>query len=82
MMFLRLRSPSTSTPTVFDINANGILNVSASNKTTGKSNCITMTNDKGRLEEIERTVNEAEKYKGKFLLFGGNFQHNLTCSFL
>jgi hypothetical protein len=36
---------------------------------------ITMTNDKGRLskEEIERMVNEAEKYKGKFLLFRGNF---------
>jgi heat shock 70kDa protein 1/2/6/8 len=53
----------------FDIDANGILNVSASDKTTGKSNRITITNDKGRLskEEIERMVNEAEKYKGKFL---------------
>lgn len=51
----------------FDIDANGILNVSASDKTTGKSNRITITNDKGRLskEEIERMVNEAEKYKGK-----------------
>ena len=49
----------------FDIDANGILNVSASDKTTGKSNRITITNDKGRLskEEIERMVNEAEKYK-------------------
>ena len=50
----------------FDIDANGIiLNVSASNKTTGKSNRITITHDKGRLskEEIERMVNEAEKYK-------------------
>ena len=38
----------------FDIDANGILNVSASDKTTGKSNCITITNDKGHLfkEEI------------------------------
>ncbi|KAG2041754.1 heat shock protein 70 [Suillus americanus] len=54
----------------FDIDANGILNVSASDKTTGKSNRITITNDKGRLsaEEIERMVNEAEKYKGTFLL--------------
>lgn len=52
----------------FDIDANGILNVSAADKTTGKSNRITITNDKGRLskEEIERMVNEAEKYKGKF----------------
>ena len=51
----------------FDIDANGILNVSASDKTTGKSNRITITNDKGRLskEEIERMVQEAEKYKGK-----------------
>jgi L1 cell adhesion molecule like protein len=50
---------------VFDIDANGILNVSASEKSTGKSNKITITNDKGRLskEEIERMVEEAEKYK-------------------
>ena len=49
----------------FDIDANGILNVSSSDKTTGKSNRITITNDKGRLskEDIERMVNEAEKYK-------------------
>lgn len=53
----------------FDIDANGILNVSASDKTTGKSNRITITNDKGRLskEDIERMVDEAEKYKGKSL---------------
>ena len=40
----------------FDIDASGILNVSASDKTTGKSNHIIITNDKGRLskEEIER----------------------------
>ncbi|GAA5820737.1 hypothetical protein JCM3770_005270 [Rhodotorula araucariae] len=51
----------------FDIDANGILNVSASDKTTGKSSKITITNDKGRLskEEIERMVNEAEKYKAE-----------------
>jgi len=51
----------------FDIDANGILNVSASDKTTGKSNRITITNDKGRLskEEIERMVEEAEKYKAE-----------------
>jgi len=51
----------------FDIDANGILNVSAADKTTGKSNRITITNDKGRLskEEIERMVEEAEKYKAE-----------------
>merc|ERR1711917_166680 len=49
----------------FDIDANGILNVSAADKSTGKENKITITNDKGRLskEEIERMVNDAEKYK-------------------
>ena len=51
----------------FDIDANGILNVSASDKSSGKSNRITITNDKGRLskEEIERMVSEAEKYKAE-----------------
>jgi len=51
----------------FDIDANGILNVSAEDKTTGKKNKITITNDKGRLskEDIERMVKEAEKYKGE-----------------
>jgi molecular chaperone DnaK (HSP70) len=50
---------------VFDIDANGILNVSAEDKTTGIKNKITITNDKGRLskDEIERMVQEAEKYK-------------------
>jgi len=49
----------------FDIDANGILNVSAVDKGTGKTNKITITNDKGRLskEDIEKMVNEAEKYK-------------------
>ncbi|GAA5820989.1 hypothetical protein JCM10212_006409 [Sporobolomyces blumeae] len=51
----------------FDIDANGILNVSAADKTTGKSNKITITNDKGRLskEEIDRMVADAEKYKAE-----------------
>merc|ERR1711933_503398 len=51
----------------FDIDANGILNVSAADKSTGKQNKITITNDKGRLskEEIEAMVSEAEKYKGE-----------------
>merc|ERR1711939_441172 len=49
----------------FDIDANGILNVSATDKSTGKLNKITITNDKGRLskEEIERMVNDAEKFR-------------------
>ena len=52
---------------VFDIDANAILSVSASEKSTGKSNKITITNDKGRLskEEIDRMVDEAEKYKNE-----------------
>jgi len=51
----------------FDIDANGILNVTAVEKSTGKENKITITNDKGRLskEEIERMVNDAEKYKAE-----------------
>ncbi len=51
----------------FDIDANGILNVSAVDKSTMKENKITITNDKGRLskEEIERMVNEAENYKAE-----------------
>ncbi|XP_042360458.1 heat shock 70 kDa protein 1-like [Plectropomus leopardus] len=51
----------------FDIDANGILNVSAVDKSTGKQNKITITNDKGRLskEEIERMVQDADKYKAE-----------------
>ena len=49
----------------FDIDANGILSVTAADKSTGKSQNIKITNDKGRLsaEEIERMVNDAEKYR-------------------
>ncbi|PSK40582.1 heat shock protein SSA2 [Candidozyma pseudohaemuli] len=49
----------------FDVDANGILNVSALEKGTGKTQKITITNDKGRLskEDIERMVSEAEKFK-------------------
>ncbi|KAF6333412.1 hypothetical protein mRhiFer1_008170 [Rhinolophus ferrumequinum] len=51
----------------FDIDANGILNVSVVDKSTGKENKITITNDKGRpsKEDIERMVQEAEKYKAE-----------------
>ncbi|XP_034487751.1 heat shock 70 kDa protein cognate 2 [Drosophila innubila] len=49
----------------FDLNADGILNVSAKDSSTGKSEKITITNDKGRLSkaEIDRMLSEAEKYK-------------------
>jgi len=51
----------------FDIDANGILNVSAQDKSTGKANQITITNEKGRLSqsEIDRMVSEAEKFKAE-----------------
>lgn len=51
----------------FDVDANGILNVSAVDKSTGKENKITITNDKGRLskEEIERMVQDADRYKAE-----------------
>jgi len=51
----------------FDIDANGILNVSAADKSTGRENKITITNDKGRLskEEIERMVSDAEKFRSE-----------------
>lgn len=51
----------------FDIDANGILNVSAEDKTAGVKNKITITNDKGRLskEDIEKMVQDAEKYKAE-----------------
>jgi heat shock protein 1/8 len=49
----------------YDIDANGILNVSANEKSTGKNQKIEIKNDKGRLspDEIERMVKEAEKFK-------------------
>ena len=51
----------------FDIDANGILNVSAVDKSSGKQEKITITNDKGRLskEDIERMVSDAEKFKAE-----------------
>ncbi|KAL1451969.1 hypothetical protein WDU94_006293 [Cyamophila willieti] len=49
----------------FDLDANGILNVNAKDTSSGKSQNITIKNEKGRLsnEEIERMINEAERYK-------------------
>ena len=51
----------------FDMDANGILNVSAQDKSTGKSEKITIKNDKGRLskDEIEKMLADAEKYKAE-----------------
>jgi heat shock protein 1/8 len=51
----------------FDIDANGILNVSAVDKSSGKSEKITITNDRGRLsaEDVERMVAEAERFKAE-----------------
>ncbi|KAI3403735.1 KAR2 [Candida oxycetoniae] len=48
----------------FSLDANGILKVEASDKGTGKSKSITITNEKGRLskDDIDRMVEEAEKY--------------------
>ena len=61
----------------FDLDANSILRVSASDRTTGNYNSLTITNNKGRLskEEIDRMVREAEMYKGKII-----FLHTLLIS--
>jgi heat shock protein 1/8 len=47
------------------LDANGILNVSAQDKSTGNVKQITITNDKGRLskDEIDKLVRDAEKFK-------------------
>eukprot|EP00746_Dinoflagellata_sp_MGD_P140566 gnl/MRDRNA2_/MRDRNA2_73808_c0_seq1.p1 gnl/MRDRNA2_/MRDRNA2_73808_c0~~gnl/MRDRNA2_/MRDRNA2_73808_c0_seq1.p1 ORF type:complete len:650 (+),score=57.65 gnl/MRDRNA2_/MRDRNA2_73808_c0_seq1:13-1962(+) len=51
----------------YDIDANGILHVTASDKNTGNRNEITITNDSGRLskEQIERMLEDAERYKAE-----------------
>jgi len=51
----------------FDLDANGIMNVSAADKSTGKVNNITITNDKGRLskDDIEKLIKDAEKFKAQ-----------------
>merc|ERR1711871_1414420 len=55
----------------FDIDANGMLNVNAVEKSTGKENKITITNDKGRLskEDVEKMHADAEKYAKEDELF-------------
>merc|ERR1711975_2916 len=51
----------------YDVDANGILTVSAVEKSTGKNHRITIENDRGRIsdEELERMLAEAEKYKAE-----------------
>lgn len=51
----------------FDLDENGIMNVSAVDKGTNKTNKIVITNNKGRLskDEIEKLVKESEKYKAE-----------------
>jgi L1 cell adhesion molecule like protein len=51
----------------FDVDANGILNVSAMEKSTGKMQKITITNDKGRLskDDIDRMVQEASSFEAE-----------------
>jgi len=51
----------------FNIDANGIMNVSAKDESSGKTNQITIKNEKGRLskEEIDRMVNEAERMRAE-----------------
>jgi len=71
----------------FDIDANGILNVGAEDKTTGNKNKITITNDKGRLskDQIEKLVREADQYKqedekNKFRIEAKNALENYSFS--
>ena len=49
----------------FDVDANGIMNIEAADKSTGKVNNITITNDKGRLskEDIDDMIKKAEEFK-------------------
>merc|ERR1711948_204115 len=60
----------------FDIDANGILNVSAEDKSASGKNSITITNDKGRLskDDVERMVAEAEKYKAEDEAYKGKVE--------
>lgn len=51
----------------FDIDANGILSVSAQDRSTGRSEQITISNDEGRLnhKEIEKMLHDAERFKAE-----------------
>jgi len=65
----------------FDIDANGILNVSAVDKTTGKQNQITIKNEKGRLskEDIEKMVRDAQTYAAQDTKAKGNIEARNQC---
>lgn len=67
------RAPRGSFPinVCFDIDGDGILNVSAEEETSGNKQDITITNEYGRLsrEEIERMIQEAENYKAEDMKF-------------
>jgi molecular chaperone DnaK (HSP70) len=60
----------------FDVDANGILSISASDKGTGKSEILSITSEKGRLsdEEIERMLAEAEEFKDQDEMEKGKVQ--------
>nr|CBL53159.1 putative heat shock protein 70 [Psammechinus miliaris] len=51
----------------FEIDANGIMNVTAKDESTGRSNKITIKNDSGRLskDDIDRMINDAERFKAE-----------------
>jgi molecular chaperone DnaK (HSP70) len=60
----------------FDIDANGILSISASDKGTGRTQSLTITSEKGRLSdaEIERMVREAEEFAEQDAAEKGNVE--------
>ncbi|CAG4969944.1 unnamed protein product [Parnassius apollo] len=66
----------------FDIDANGILNVSAEDKSTGRSEHITISNDKGRLskKDIEKMLQDAERFKSEDEAAAENSGNKLTDS--
>ena len=63
--FYHLCSTSSEDISTFDIDANGIMNIEACEKGSGKKEQITIKNDKGRLtsDDIERMVQEAESHR-------------------
>jgi heat shock 70kDa protein 1/2/6/8 len=70
---------------IYDLDVNGILNVKACEKSTGKSDNITVTNDKGRLskEDIDKMLADAEKFKDEdekakeMMNSRNNFENNI-----
>ena len=64
LLLIHINRGTPQIEVTFEIDANGILNVKAEDKGSGKSEKITITNDRGRLsqEEIDRMVREAEEF--------------------